>query len=373
MITNDLLVKGDLQVNGKIHGLYDSFIGIARGNPINIDSNIDYPFLSITIYGKSVLSPSSILVTNITATEGWHYSYSSSTGSGGLDRADAMGGTEYILRGIPELSDSMYKDPERVYIDTSNNAMICDTVEWNIDDTQIITRRLNQVNIVGTEQIIQIPTGTTGKSAWVIKVDNLAKYTDETTKPNIAVSKSIPTVSTSDINNCIEGMSVCTSDYGSAKAGWLLLYKEAYATMTLAEVKVAISSDIIVVIYELKTYEMTSSDNGFILGNVGSVNGTCQLSHDSGYDLMVKYAKSMTLEQAIYYSEVGRTLREHIKNHPSGSGSGSSDNTGSGDSGTGGNGGTGGNTGTGSTGSGSNFVYQGSGIDVLDRIRIGGI
>ena len=130
----------------------------------------------------------------------------------------------------------------------------------------------------------------------------------------------------------------------------------------------AISSDIIVVIYELKTYETTSSNNGFILGNVGSVNGNCQLSHDSEYDLMVKYAKSMTLEQAIYYSEVGQTLREHIKNHPSGSGSGNSGGTGSSDGGLGGNEGTGG-----STDSGSDFVYQGSSIDVLDRIRIGGI
>lgn len=369
MITNDLLVKGDLQVNGEIHGLYDSFIGIARGNPVNIDSTIDYPFLSITIYGKSVLSPSSIMVTNITANEGWHYSYSSSSGSGGLDRADAMGGIEYILRGIPDLSDSIIKDPERVYVDTLNNAVICDTVEWDIYGVQTITRRLNQISILGTEEIVQIPTGTIGKNAWAIKVDSLARCTnDNALKPNIAVCKSIATVSVSDINNCTEGMSVLNDDNGSAKSGWLLLYKEAYATMTVAEVKVALSSEIIVTIYELDTYEISKSYTKFILGSVGTVDGTCQLNNESEYDLMVKYAKSTTLEQAIYYSEVGRTLRDHINNHPSGSDSGSSGGTGSGDGGLGGNEGTGG-----STGSGSDFVYQGSSIDVLDRIRIGGI
>jgi len=361
MITNDLLVRGDLQVNGEIHGVYDSFIGITRGNPINIDSNIVYPFLSVTIYGKSVISPSSILVTNTIANEGWHYTYSSSSGSGGIDHTDAPGGTEYILRGIPELSGSIYKDPERVYVDTSNIAMICDTVEWDVDNAQVITRRLNQVNILGTEQIVQVPTGTTGKSAWAIKIGKLARYADDNTKPNIAVSKSVPTVSVSDINNCNEGLSVCNSPYGNVKAGWLMLYKEDYATMTLDEVKLALSSDIIVVIYELKTYEMSRSNNGFVLGNVGTVNGNCQLSHNSEYDIVVKYAKSATLEQAIYYSEVGQTLREHIKNHPSGSGSG-------GDGGLGGDEGSGGDT-----GSGGNFVYQGSNIDVLDRIRIGGI
>ena len=200
MITNDLLVKGDLQVNGQIHGNYDSFIGIARGNPINIESNITHPFLSITIYGKSVLSPSSITVNNITASGGWHYSHSSSSGSGSLDNTDASGGTEYILRGIPELSGSAYTDPERVYIDTSNNAMICDTIEWDTYEAQIITRRLNQVTIIGTEQMVQIPTGTAGKSAWAIKINKLARYGADNTKPNIAVSKSILSVSISDIN-----------------------------------------------------------------------------------------------------------------------------------------------------------------------------
>ena len=374
MITNDLLVKGDLKVNGQIHGNYDSFIGIARGNPINIDSTIDYPFLSVTIYGKSILSTSSGTVTNINAGRGWHYSYSSTSGIGSSGSVSAGTDVNYILRGIPDLSDYITKDPERVYIDTSNNAMICDTIEWSIDGTRTIIRKLNQITILGTEQIVQIPTGTAGKSAWAIQVDNLARYADsDTTSPNVAVCKAISTVSVSDINNCTEGMSVLIDDNGNARAGWLLFYKEAYATMTVAEVRVALSSENIVVVYELGTYEVTNSDTDFILNDIGSVNGTCQLSHDGGYDLMVKYAKSMTLEQAIYYSEVGRTLREHIKNHPSGSGSGSSGNTGSGDSGTGGNGGTGGSTGTGSTGSGSNFVYQGSGIDVLDRIRIGGI
>ena len=365
MIVNDLLVNGDAQINGQLYCEFNGYLGKASGSSIEITNAMDYKLMSLTLYGKSKVTNS--VLTSVSGPCGFNITYDS-----GKDAVEYNSNETITLYGIPV-------DSGGNYVDSDGQSWICDTLELRADDTVMITRRCEYLHLNGSEEWSSQTVSGGVHYRYRLLLSKKAMYVGTYDTPLMISSRMSVIPSTATWNSGV-GISIYSATSTTSSDGihpdsgkYLLIYDSMYNTASsMDDFKSSLTSNPIDVVYALaEPYTEEISSMKGVLSSLRTSNGTTIITNTLNANMYLTYMKSDTLALAIEGSELGVLLRKHLAN--------SSDNTGgSGGTFDGGNGNVGTNTGNGSGGSGSgssgsDFVYNGSSIDVLDRIRIGGI
>lgn len=326
MIANDLLVKGDARIDGQLYCNFDGYLGKASGKVISINDAISHKLMSLELYGKSEVTDN-VMIT-ITGKFGINIIHSDDYTS------EYNSGETITLYGIPVTTGGNY-------IDDSGQMWLCDTLECRSDDSVVITRRCKFLHLNGSED--WSPTAVYGGINYRhdLELSDTALHINSTTSPPMIVSR-MSVLPSSVLWNSWNGISISSGDDGGK---YLIIYDKDNSTSTsLNDFKLSLSSNPIDVVYALAEpyIEKIASMYG-VLSSLQTSTGSITFTNTLNADMYLTYMKSNTLYAAIEGSTIGVLIRNHLL----------------------------GNDGDISGGNGSE--YKGSGIDVVDRLRIGGI